>query len=76
MRELFAIGFRKDIHPEHIYALKETLSARPVTDRFDELWAEELKKPNPSIFRVTFTVYGLTVLSLSFLNLIGGTAFR
>lgn len=76
MRDIFAIGFRQTIQPEHIYALKDSLSARPVTDRFDALWREELAKPNPSIFRVTFNVYGCSVLTCGIVFSFIGTLFR
>lgn len=59
---MFAIGARGPIQPEEIYALKDGLSSRPVTERFEEHWQIELQKASPSIFRVVMKEYGCLIL--------------
>lgn len=67
MKDVFKLGTKGPITPDEIYKPKSNLESRRITEKFVELWSEELKKKNPSVLRVVFKIYGFPLLSLGIL---------
>lgn len=66
-------GRKRELNEDDIYAVTKGMQSDRNTDAFAQEWQIELKKPDPSIVRVIFRLYGFKALSLTFLYAIGST---
>lgn len=73
---MFAIGLKRAIEEEDIYAVANDMRSEQSTGAFTRLWNLEQLKKNPSIFRVMVKLYGLKVLPIGILYSIGETLAR
>lgn len=73
---MFSIGMNRTIEEDDIYAVTDGMRSDKNTDKFAKLWELELKKKNPSIFRVMLKVHGFEVLTLGLLFSVGETLAR
>lgn len=73
---MFAIGLKRTIEEDDVYAVTSGMRSDKNTDAFAKLWALELKKKDPSIFRVMLKVHGFEVLALGLLFSVGETLAR
>lgn len=73
---MFAIGLKRAIEEDDIYAVTSDMRSEQNTEAFSKLWNLELKKNNPSIFRVMWKLYGLKVLPVGLIYSIGETLAR
>lgn len=73
---MFAIGLKRAIEEDDIYAVTNDMQSEQNTNAFVQLWDLELKKTNPSIFRVMLKLYGPKVLPVGILFSIGETIAR
>lgn len=62
MRRIFATGVKRPIEDDDVYAVPHDLQCEKSTLEFANLWNLELKKSNPSIFRVIFKLYYKLIL--------------
>lgn len=53
---------KRPILPEEIYKPKSELESKTITDRFIQMWSNELKRKDPSVLRVIFNIYGTPLL--------------
>lgn len=70
---MFGIGLKRVIQEDDIYEVKNEMRSDLNTEAFDKLWKEEIKKKNPSLFRVMFKLYLWKVLLAGFLFAMGMT---
>lgn len=77
MKDIFKLGIKGPIPPDEIYIPKSTLESKKITDRFIQMWSDELKRKKPSVLRVIFNIYGAPLLfwGLSFSLLESGMRF-
>lgn len=73
---MFAIGMRRPIEGDDIYEVTNSMRSDQNTQAFAQLWELELRKKNPSIFRVMLKLHGFKVLTLGLLFSIGETLAR
>lgn len=62
MKDIFKLGIKGPIPPDEIYKPKSTLESKKITDRFIQMWSDELKRKDPSVLRVIFNIYGVPLL--------------
>lgn len=58
MRDLFKRGLQGPLTDEELYQHRKTLDSERVTNKFAELWEDELKRSNPSVVRMILRAYG------------------
>ncbi|KAH8272109.1 hypothetical protein KR026_008581 [Drosophila bipectinata] len=58
MRDLFKRGLQGPLTDEELYQHRKTLDSERVTNKFAELWDDELKRSNPSVVRMILRAYG------------------
>lgn len=73
---MFAIGLRRSIEEDDICAVTNDMRSDINTEKFAKLWDEEVKKKNPSIFRVMFKLHLKKLLPIGILYAIGETIAR
>lgn len=73
---MFMIGLKRAIEEDDVYAVTSDMRSEKHTNAFVELWDQEKKKKNPSIFRVMFKLYGWKVLPVGIAFSIGETLAR
>lgn len=73
---MFMIGLKRAIEEEDVYAVTNDMRSEKHTNGFVKLWDEEIKKKNPSIFRVMLKLYGYKVLPVGILFSVGETLAR
>lgn len=73
---MFMIGLKRAIEEDDIYAVTNSMKSDQNTEAYSKQWKLELKKKNPSIFRVIFKVHGVKMLIISVLYAIGETFAR
>ena len=73
---MFSIGMKRAIEEDDIYAVTNSMRSDQNTEQFAKLWELELKKKNPSIWRVMFKVHGFKVITLGLLFSIGESLAR
>lgn len=62
MKDIYKLGTKGVLNPEDIYQLKSELGSKEITEKFIQLWADEMKRQNPSIFRLLYRNFGGSVL--------------
>lgn len=72
---MFKIGLKRGIEDDEIYEVTDTLRSERNTAVFAEAWESELKRKNPSMWRVMLKIYGFNVFSVSILFTIADTLF-
>lgn len=60
----FYKGFKKDWSEENLYNIVKKCKASRLGNKADKLWAEESKKPNPSLVKLFFRLFGLEYATL------------
>lgn len=70
---MFKIGMKRAIQEEDICAVKNDMRSDFNTEEFAKLWALELKKEKPSLFRIMWKMYLWKVLLTGFLYALGTT---
>lgn len=73
---MLKIGLFRKIEEDDLYTVTDSMRSTQNTGKFAELWQLELKKTNPSIFRVIIKMSGLEYLTWSLLYLAADTAGR
>lgn len=73
---MFAIGLKRTIEEEDIYAVVNDMRSDLNTDAFRKQWDLELEKENPSILRVMFKMHLYKILPVGFLYAVGETIAR
>lgn len=73
---MFSIGMKRSIEEDDIYAVTNEMRSDTNTEKFAQLWEEELKKRNPSILRVMFKIHLYRLLPIGILYAIGETFAR
>lgn len=73
---MFAIGLKRSIEEDDIYAITNDMRSDENTEKFAKLWDEELKKKKPSIFRVIFKSHLYKLLPIGILYAICETIAR
>lgn len=73
---MLQIGLKRPIEEDDIYAVTNSMRSDQNTEAFAKLWELELKKKNPSIFRVMLKLHGFKVLTFGLLFSIGETLAR
>lgn len=73
---MFSIGLKRSIEENDIYEVTNDMRSDSNTERFAQLWDEEVKKKNPSIFRVMFKLHLYKLLPFGILYAIGETIAR
>ncbi|EDX14816.1 GD21421 [Drosophila simulans] len=58
MRDLFKRGLQGPLTDEELYQHRKTLDSERVTNKFADLWEDELKRSNPSVVRMILRAYG------------------
>ncbi|KAH8232502.1 hypothetical protein KR032_008347 [Drosophila birchii] len=58
MRDLFKRGLKGPLTDEELYQHRKTLDSERVTNKFAELWDDELKRDDPSVVRMILRAYG------------------
>ncbi|EDW98328.1 probable multidrug resistance-associated protein lethal(2)03659 [Drosophila yakuba] len=64
MRDLFKRGLQGPLTDEELYQHRKTLDSERVTNKFAELWDDELKRNNPSVVRMILRAYGKIFLPM------------
>nr|XP_016926120.1 multidrug resistance-associated protein 4-like [Drosophila suzukii] len=64
MRDLFKRGLQGPLTDEELYQHRKTLDSERVTNKFAELWDDELKRSNPSVVRMILRAYGKIFLPM------------
>lgn len=72
---MFKIGLKRGIENDEIYEVTDTLRSERNTAVFAKAWESELKRKNPSMWRVMLKIYGFNVFSVSILFTIADTLF-
>lgn len=62
MKDIYKLGTKGILKPKDIYQLKSELGSKEITEKFIKLWADEMKRQNPSMFRLLFRKFGGSVL--------------
>lgn len=73
---MLSIGMKRSIEEDDIYAVTNEMRSDLNTEQFAELWEEEVKRHNPSIFRVLFKIHLKKLLPVGILYAIGETIAR
>lgn len=73
---MFSIGLKRSIDESDICEVTHDMRSDENTERFAQLWDEEVKKKNPSIFRVMFKLHLYKLLPIGILYAIGETIAR
>lgn len=73
---MFSIGLKRSIEVNDICEVTHDMRSDANTERFAQLWEEELKKKSPSIFRVMFKLHLYKLLPIGILYAIGETIAR
>lgn len=76
LKPMFAIGMKRAIEEDDIYAVTNSMRSDQNTEQFAKLWQLELKKKNPSIWRVMLKIHGFKVLTFGLLFSIGESLAR
>lgn len=72
---MFKIGLKRAIEEDEIYEVTDRLRSERNTGVFANAWQLELKKKNPSMWRVMLKIHGCKVFSVSILFTIADTLF-
>lgn len=67
MKDLFKKGYKGPLTQDDLYENKPALNSHRLTNRFQELWNEELVRKKPSVFRVLFRAYGMALIVMGVL---------
>lgn len=73
---MFAIGMKRAIQADDIYAVKKDMRSDLNTEEFAKLWALECKRKKPSLFRVMLKMYLYKMFFVGFLLAILQTIVR
>lgn len=65
LKDFYLLGLRDAIRPEEVYATNEPTLAKPVSEKFEEWWDEELTRAKPSLVRMLIRKYGWSVVFVS-----------
>lgn len=76
LKPIFAIGLKRAIEEDDIYAIKNDMKSDSNTEAFAKLWELEQKKKSPSLFRVMYKMYLRKLLPIGVLFAIGETVAR
>lgn len=76
LKPMLSIGLKRSIEQDDIYAVTNDMRSDLNTEQFAKLWDEEVKKSNPSIFRVLFKLHLKKLLPIGILYAIGETVAR
>lgn len=64
---MFAIGLKRTIEEDDIYAVESDMQSELHTEAFAKSWELECKKENPSLLRIMLKTYLYKVLPVGFL---------
>ncbi|XP_037911371.1 probable multidrug resistance-associated protein lethal(2)03659 [Hermetia illucens] len=67
MKDLFKKGYKGPLTQDDLYENKPALNSHRLTNRFQELWNEELVRKKPIVFRVLFRAYGMALIVMGVL---------
>lgn len=76
LKPIFSIGLKRAIDDDDIYDVSNGMKSDQITEAFSKLWQLELKRKNPSIFRVVFKLYGCKMFICGIFYAIGETLAR
>ncbi|EAT35435.1 AAEL012386-PA [Aedes aegypti] len=62
LKDIFRAGHRKEITENSLYAALPEHRSQRLADQFDQLWAEELQRPQPKLLRALWRGYGKATL--------------
>lgn len=62
MKDLFKLGLKRSIEEEDIYCVLKQHQSEEILETFTDAWNLELKKEKPSMLKVFFKIYGLSVV--------------
>ncbi|XP_030369552.1 probable multidrug resistance-associated protein lethal(2)03659 [Scaptodrosophila lebanonensis] len=64
MRNIFKRGLQGPLTDDELYQHRSTLDSERVTNKFHDLWDDELKRKNPSVVRMMARAYGCIFVPL------------
>ncbi|XP_062563883.1 ATP-binding cassette sub-family C member 4-like [Armigeres subalbatus] len=62
LKDIFRAGHRKEITEDLLYETLPEHRSHQLSDRFDQLWADELQRPQPRLWRALLRGYGKALL--------------
>lgn len=67
LKPIFTIGLKRPIESDDIYDVVDSMRSEQNTEAFAKQWESELRRKNPSIFRIILKLHGFKILSIGFL---------